>query len=89
MKITVSGSLGNIGQQLVKKLVAAGQTVTVITSNETRKKDIEALGVTAAIGSVSNAAFLTSAFTGADAVFCDDTSQPGRGQYCGQYSRCR
>lgn len=69
MKITVSGSLGNIGQQLVKNLVSAGQTVTVITSTESREKDIEAMGATAAIGSVSDAAFLTSAFTGADAVF--------------------
>ncbi len=69
MKITVTGSLGNIGKNLVTNLVAAGQTVTVVTSNENRKSDIEALGATAIVGSVSHAGFLTKAFTGADAVF--------------------
>lgn len=69
MKITVSGSLGNIGKQLVSDLVAAGQNVTVITSQAERGKDIEAAGAKAIVGSVSDADFLTKAFTGADAVF--------------------
>lgn len=69
MKITISGSLGNIGKHLTKKLIAAGHNVTVISSNSERKADIEALGAQAAIGSVSDAAFLKKAFAGADAVF--------------------
>jgi hypothetical protein len=42
----------------------------VVSSKAQRKKDIEALGATAAIGSVEDVHFLTSAFAGADAVYC-------------------
>ena len=69
MKITISGSLGNIGKPLTKKLITAKHEVTVISSSADRKADIEALGAKAAVGSVSDAAFLKEAFTGADAVF--------------------
>ncbi len=69
MKITVTGSLGNIGKNLIPILTKAGHHVTAISSNADRSADIEALGAQAAIGSVSDAAFLTEAFTGADAVF--------------------
>lgn len=69
MKITIAGSLGNIGKPLTESLVAAGHQVIVISSHSDRKADIEALGASAAIGSVSDAAFLTDAFTGADAVY--------------------
>ena len=69
MKITISGALGNIGKPLTQILVGAGHQVTVISSNPDRKTAIEALGATAAIGSVRDADFLTTAFRGADAVF--------------------
>ncbi|MCC9020190.1 NAD(P)H-binding protein [Flavobacterium lipolyticum] len=69
MKITISGSLGNIGKPLTQKLIASGHEVTVISSSADRVKMIEAAGAKAAIGSVSDAAFLQSAFEGADAVF--------------------
>ena len=69
MNITITGSLGNVGRPLTKQLVAAGHRVTVISHKKERKSDIETLGATAAIGSVSDAAFLTDAFTGADAVW--------------------
>lgn len=69
MKITIAGSLGNIGKPLAKQLIAQGHDLTVISSNADRKAAIENLGATAAIGSVSDAAFLSSTFSGADAVF--------------------
>jgi uncharacterized protein YbjT (DUF2867 family) len=69
MKITVSGSLGNIGTHLVNTLVHNGHNVTVITSSQDRTAAIEALGATAAVGSVSDAGFLAEAFNDADAVF--------------------
>jgi len=69
MKITTTGSLGNVGKPLVEALVAAGHTVTVISSNAAHKSAIEALGARAAIGSVSDNNFLQQAFTGADAVY--------------------
>lgn len=69
MKITIAGSLGNIGKPLTKKLVADGHNVTVISSQAERKSEIEELGATAGIGSVDDVAFLQGLFTGADAVF--------------------
>ncbi len=69
MKITIAGSLGNISKSLAQQLINAGHAVTIITSSADRKPAIEALGAQAAIGSVSDAAFLTQAFTGADAVY--------------------
>ena len=70
MKITLTGSLGHISKPLTEKLVQKGHTVTVISSNPEKQKDIEALGALAAIGSLQDATFLTAAFTGADVVYC-------------------
>jgi uncharacterized protein YbjT (DUF2867 family) len=69
MKIVVTGSLGNISKPLTKELVQKGNQVIVITSKQDKKKDIEALGATAAIGSIEDVAFLTKTFSGADAVY--------------------
>lgn len=69
MKIGVTGSLGHISRPLVEKLTAAKHLVTVISSKVDRKSEIEAMGASAAIGSVSDLAFLTNTFKGADAVY--------------------
>ena len=61
MKITITGSLGNISKPLAKQLIGAGHQVTIISSKADKKAEIEALGATAAIGLVSDAAFLTKA----------------------------
>ena len=70
MKITITGSLGNISKPLTQELVQKGHEVTVISSSTAKQAEIEALGAKAAIGSVEDVAFLTNAFTGADAVYC-------------------
>jgi uncharacterized protein YbjT (DUF2867 family) len=69
MKITITGSLGNISKPLAKQLIAAGHQVTIVSSNAEKKAAIEALGAKAAIGSIADADFLTKVFTGADAVY--------------------
>jgi uncharacterized protein YbjT (DUF2867 family) len=69
MKYVITGSLGHISQPVVKNLVAAHHQVVVISSNENKKAEIEALGAIAAIGSVSDAAFINQTFSGADAVY--------------------
>lgn len=69
MKFVVTGSLGNISKPLAEKLVAAGHSVTVVSSKADKVGQIEALGAKAAIGSVDDVAFLTKTFTGADAVY--------------------
>ena len=54
MKIIVTGSLGQISKPLAKELVEKGHSVTVISSNPERQKDIEALGAKAAIGTMED-----------------------------------
>ena len=69
MKYVVTGSLGNISKPLAEKLVAAGHSVTIISSKAEKTSQIEALGAKAAIGSVEDIGFLTKTFTDADAVY--------------------
>lgn len=69
MKITLTGSLGNIGRPLTQILVEEGHEVTVVSTNPERKREIEAVGAKAAIGSMQDLNFLSSIFVGADAVY--------------------
>jgi uncharacterized protein YbjT (DUF2867 family) len=69
MKITLTGSLGNISKPLAKQLIAAGHQVTIISSNADKKNEIEQLGATAAIGLITDVDFLSQAFSGADAIY--------------------
>lgn len=78
MKIIISGSLGNIGQHLTQLLAKANHELVVISSNADRKAAIEALGATAAIGSINNVDFLSQTFAGADALFAMTPPNMGR-----------
>lgn len=69
MKYVVLGSLGNISKPLAEKLIAAGHSVTVVSSKAEKIEQIAALGATPAIGSVEDVVFLTKTFNGADAVY--------------------
>lgn len=69
MKIIITGSLGNVAKPLVQQLIGEGHDITVISSNETKKHEIETLGAKAAIGSITNLDFLVKTFEGADAAF--------------------
>ncbi|MES2454137.1 MAG: NAD(P)H-binding protein [Bacteroidota bacterium] len=69
MKITVTGSLGNISKPLAETLIQSGHDLTIITSNPDKVPAIEKLGAKAAVGSVENVEFLTQAFEGADAIY--------------------
>ena len=69
MKIIITGSLGHISKPLAEELVQRGHAITVISSNPDRQRAIEAIGATAAIGSVKDTGFLAATFSGADAVY--------------------
>lgn len=73
MKITITGSLGNISKPLTKELVQKGYSVTVISSKTERQKEIEAIGAKVAIGSMEDAEFLSATFKGADVVYVMET----------------
>lgn len=70
MKVIITGSLGHIGKPLTQELVEKGHSVTVISRNTEKQKDIEAIGAIAAIGSLEDVDFINSTIAGADAVFC-------------------
>ena len=70
MKIIITGSLGHISKPLTEQLVQKGHAITVISSKQEKQKEIEALGASAAIGSLEDIDFLVNSFTGADAVYC-------------------
>lgn len=69
MKITITGSLGHISRPLTQELVQQGHAVTVVSSRPQMQREIEAMGGVAAIGSLEDMDFITTAFTGADAVY--------------------
>jgi len=69
MKYVVLGSLGNVSKPLAEKLVAAGHSVTVVSSKPEKVDQIKALGAKPAIGLVEDVVFLTKTFKGADAVY--------------------
>jgi len=73
MKIVVTGSLGNISRPLATELIQKGHEVTIVSSKPERQKEIEALGGTAAIGTMTDADFLARTFKDADAVYIMET----------------
>ena len=58
MKYVLTGSLGNITKPLAEKLNAAQHQVTIISSSEARKQEIEKTGAKAAVGSVLDAGLM-------------------------------
>lgn len=70
MKIVITGSLGNISRPLAAALIEKGHSVTVISSRSERREEIQAMGASAAIGSLENKDFLTGVFRGADSAYC-------------------
>ncbi|QNL47971.1 NAD(P)H-binding protein [Olivibacter sp. SDN3] len=69
MKVTVTGSLGNISRILIEKLVAIGHEVKVVSSNVERAKEIERLNAIPNIGRADDLVFVNTAFKDADVVY--------------------
>ncbi len=70
MNIVITGSLGNSSKPLAQELIQRGHAVTVISSQPAKQAAIEALGATAAIGSIEDGPFVAAAFAGAEAAYC-------------------
>lgn len=65
----VMSATGNIGSKLANILLDKGEKVRVIGRSSERLTPFVAQGAEAAVGDVSDAAFLTNTFKDADAVF--------------------
>ena len=70
MKIVVTGSLGHISKPLTEELIKKGHSVTIVSHNPEKQKDIEELGASTAIGKIEDVNFLTKTFKDTDAVYC-------------------
>jgi NmrA-like family. len=69
MKIIITGSLGNVAKPLAQQLISEGHAITIVSSNNTKKEEIENLGAQASIGSITDLDFLVATLTGADLAF--------------------
>jgi uncharacterized protein YbjT (DUF2867 family) len=67
--IVVTGATGKTGGAAAEALIEKGQKVRVVGRDAGRLKRFTDKGAEAAVGDVGDTAFLTKAFTGADAVF--------------------
>jgi uncharacterized protein YbjT (DUF2867 family) len=65
----IMGATGNIGSRLANILLEKGEKVRVIGRSAERLKPFVDHGAEAAVGDVSDVAFLTDTFNGTDAVF--------------------
>jgi uncharacterized protein YbjT (DUF2867 family) len=67
--LVITGATGNIGSNLAGLLLAGGRKVRVIGRTRERLAGLEQQGAEPAAGDLGDPAFLTRAFTGAEAVF--------------------
>src|SRR6267142_6475177 len=67
MSVLVIGGTGTVGSAVVKELVGRSVTVSVLTRDPAKLKDVA--GVTPVQGNVLDPATVRRAFDGADAVF--------------------
>ena len=67
--IVITGATGKTGSAIAEALLAKGQKLRVIGRDGLKLKGFTAKGAEEAVGDVGDTAFLTRAFTGADAVY--------------------
>lgn len=66
---TVMGATGHTGNGIAQTLLNAGKKVRAIARSRSKLAELEALGAEVVTGDALDASFLTSAFTGAEAVY--------------------
>ncbi len=79
--ITVMGATGQIGGEITRLLMDAGVTVRALGRSETKLAVLRERGAETRAGDANDAAFLTEAFRGADAVFTMQPSDPTAPDY--------
>ena len=69
MKFVVTGAAGHVSKPLTELLLNKGHDVTVVGRSPKNLEGLVKLGANTAIGDMSDVAFLTEAFKGADGVY--------------------
>ena len=67
--IAVMGATGHTGKKITETLLKAGQKVRALGRSESKLAELKGLGAEVFRGDTNDAAFLTKAFRGADAVY--------------------
>lgn len=67
--ITVMGATGHTGKEITKRLLGAGEKVRALGRSEEKLAELKTAGAEVLTGDATDAAFLTTAFRGADAVY--------------------
>jgi len=75
--ITVLGATGNVGRKIVHLLLEAGESVRAVGRNPRALAELATAGAEVRAGDAADAAFLTEAFRGADAVHTMLPYRPG------------
>ena len=66
--IAIIGATGNIGSKVAESLLSSGKAVRAIARSADKLEHLKAKGAEIAVGDSADAAFLSEAFTGAEAV---------------------
>jgi uncharacterized protein YbjT (DUF2867 family) len=67
--ITVMGATGHTGRKITEALLAAGEAVRVLSRSQSKLAALENTGAEGLVGDITDAAFLTAACRGAEAVY--------------------
>ena len=67
--ITVMGATGHTGKKITEALLKAGEKVRALGRSESKLAELKSAGAEVLAGDANDAAFLTEAFRGADAVY--------------------
>ena len=67
--ITIMGATGHTGKKITEALLKAGEKVRALGRSETKLAELKRAGAEALAGDTNDAAFLTKAFRGANAVY--------------------
>jgi uncharacterized protein YbjT (DUF2867 family) len=67
--ITVMGASGNTGGRISERLLQAGEQIRALGRTASKLAGLESKGAEVATGDAADAAFLTNAFRGADAIY--------------------
>jgi uncharacterized protein YbjT (DUF2867 family) len=67
--IAVMGGTGNTGKKITESLLKTGEKVRALGRSESNLAELKRAGAEALAGNTNNAAFLTKAFRGVDAVY--------------------
>jgi uncharacterized protein YbjT (DUF2867 family) len=85
--ITIMGATGHTGKKITEALLKAGKKVRALGRSENKLAELKRAGAEVLAGDTTDAAFLTKAFRGADAVYTLLPTDPHAPDFRGEQDR--